>query len=128
MSLYLRNYVLRHPKKTNYTEVVNIGGGAVRIRLCLNTVPMKHFIDRTPEKGDINSLYAKEFMTMINAPGNRYISIANGTHFVGLEKNRLQLFEQSGSFCDTGRHSCEGRNPENLVQRNLDARLRGHDE
>ena len=30
-----------------------------------------------------------------------------------------------GVFCDTGRHSCEGRNPENSVPSKLDARLRG---
>jgi hypothetical protein len=30
-----------------------------------------------------------------------------------------------GVFCDTGRHSCEGRNPDNSVLSKLDARLRG---
>jgi hypothetical protein len=33
-----------------------------------------------------------------------------------------------GVYCDLGRHSCEGRNPENSVPSRLDARLRGHDE
>ena len=30
-------------------------------------------------------------------------------------------------YCDIGRHSSEGMNPENSVPSRLDARLRGHD-
>jgi pimeloyl-ACP methyl ester carboxylesterase len=37
---------------------------------------------------------AKGLMSEINAPIRRCISIANGTHFVNLEKNRLQLYRE----------------------------------
>ena len=43
---------------------------------------------------------AKGLMAEIKAPVKRYISIANGTHFVGLEKNRLQLFREVQTFLD----------------------------
>jgi hypothetical protein len=37
-----------------------------------------------------------------------------------------EIVEQSGSFFDKARHSCEGRNPENALQSGLDARPRLH--
>ena len=41
-------------------------------------------------------------------------------------KKRFFLkISRRGVFCDTGRHSCEGRNPENSVPSKLDSRLRG---
>ena len=43
---------------------------------------------------------AKGLMSEINAPTRRYISIGNGTHFVNLEKNRLQLFREVQTFLD----------------------------
>jgi hypothetical protein len=33
-----------------------------------------------------------------------------------------------GVYRDIARHSCESRNPENVLPSGLDARLRGHDE
>jgi len=48
--------------------------------------------------------------------------------------NQNPFFETASSYLSTRevspeivRHSCEGRNPENAVSSELDARLRGHD-
>ena len=43
-------------------------------------------------------------------------------------KAQRQVIEQSGSFFDMARHSCEGRNSENSLLSGMDARPRGHDE
>ena len=43
---------------------------------------------------------AKGLMSAISSQVKRYVSIAHGTHFVGLEKNRLQLFREVQTFLD----------------------------
>jgi pimeloyl-ACP methyl ester carboxylesterase len=40
------------------------------------------------------------FPLLMNAPGKRYVALAEGTHTIVMEKNRLKLFEAVQSFLD----------------------------
>ena len=40
------------------------------------------------------------FPLLVNSPGKRYVMLAEGTHTIIMEKNRLQLFETVQSFLD----------------------------
>jgi pimeloyl-ACP methyl ester carboxylesterase len=40
------------------------------------------------------------FPLMVNSPGKRYVQLAEGTHTIIMEKNRLKLFEAVQSFLD----------------------------
>jgi pimeloyl-ACP methyl ester carboxylesterase len=40
------------------------------------------------------------FPLLVNAPGKRYVMLAEGTHTIIMEKNRLKLFEAVQSFLD----------------------------
>jgi pimeloyl-ACP methyl ester carboxylesterase len=40
------------------------------------------------------------FPLLINAPGKRYVLLAEGTHTIMMEKNRLKLFEAVQAFFD----------------------------
>ena len=42
------------------------------------------------------------FPLLVNAPGKQYVMLAEGTHFIFMEKNRLQLFETVQAFLDEG--------------------------
>jgi hypothetical protein len=44
-------------------------------------------------------LYAY-FEHLVNTPYKRYVQIGEGTHFVVMEKNRIQLFEAVQQFLD----------------------------
>ena len=45
------------------------------------------------------------FPLLVNSPGKRYVMLAEGTHTIVMEKNRLQLFEAVQSFLDEGSRS-----------------------
>ncbi len=40
------------------------------------------------------------FPLLVNAPGKRYVALAEGTHTIIMEKNRMKLFEAVQSFLD----------------------------
>jgi alpha-beta hydrolase superfamily lysophospholipase len=40
------------------------------------------------------------FPLMVNAPGKRFIMLAEGTHTIMMEKNRLELFRAVQAFLD----------------------------
>jgi pimeloyl-ACP methyl ester carboxylesterase len=40
------------------------------------------------------------FPLLVNAPGKRYVALAEGTHTIMLEKNRLKLFEAVQAFLE----------------------------
>jgi alpha-beta hydrolase superfamily lysophospholipase len=40
------------------------------------------------------------FPLLVNAPGKRLVMLAEGTHTIVMEKNRLKLFEAVQSFLD----------------------------
>ncbi len=40
------------------------------------------------------------FPLLVNAPGKRYVALAEGTHTIVMERNRLKLFEAVQSFLD----------------------------
>jgi pimeloyl-ACP methyl ester carboxylesterase len=40
------------------------------------------------------------FAKLVNAPYKRYVQIGEGTHFMMMEKNRMQLFEAVQQFLD----------------------------
>ena len=42
------------------------------------------------------------FPLLINAPGKRYVMLAEGTHTIIMEKNRLELFKTVQAFLDEG--------------------------
>jgi len=42
------------------------------------------------------------FPLLVNAPGKRLVMLAEGTHTIVMEKNRLKLFEAVQSFLDEG--------------------------
>jgi len=37
---------------------------------------------------------------MVNAPGKRYVQLAEGTHAIVMEKNRMKLFESVQAFLE----------------------------
>jgi pimeloyl-ACP methyl ester carboxylesterase len=43
------------------------------------------------------------FPLLVNSPGKRYVELAEGTHTIIMEKNRLKLFEAVQGFLDEGR-------------------------
>jgi pimeloyl-ACP methyl ester carboxylesterase len=43
------------------------------------------------------------FPLLVNSPGKRYVELAEGTHTIIMEKNRLQLFEAVQAFLDEAR-------------------------
>ena len=43
---------------------------------------------------------AKGLMAKIQSPMKRYVSVGNATHFLGLEKNYMQLFRAVQTFLD----------------------------
>ena len=43
------------------------------------------------------------FPLLVNSPGKRYVELAEGTHTMMMEKNRLKLFAAVQSFLDEGR-------------------------
>jgi alpha-beta hydrolase superfamily lysophospholipase len=45
------------------------------------------------------------FPLLLNSPGKRYLMLAEGTHTIIMEKNRLQLFEAFQAFLDAGSRS-----------------------
>ena len=40
------------------------------------------------------------FPLLTNSPGKRYVQLAEGTHSIIMEKNRLQLFKAVQAFFD----------------------------
>ena len=40
------------------------------------------------------------FPLLVNSPGKRYVALAEGTHTIIMEKNRLKLFEAVQAFLD----------------------------
>ncbi len=40
------------------------------------------------------------FPLLVNAPNQRYVELAEGTHTIIMEKNRLKLFEAVQAFLD----------------------------
>jgi alpha-beta hydrolase superfamily lysophospholipase len=40
------------------------------------------------------------FPLLTNSPGKRYVELAEGTHAMYMEKNRLKLFEAVQAFLD----------------------------
>jgi len=40
------------------------------------------------------------FPLLVNSPSKRYVMLAEGTHTIIMEKNRLQLFEAVQAFLD----------------------------
>jgi alpha-beta hydrolase superfamily lysophospholipase len=40
------------------------------------------------------------FPLLVNSPGKRYVELAEGTHTIVMEKNRLKLFEAVQAFLD----------------------------
>ena len=40
------------------------------------------------------------FPLLVNSPGKRYVQLAEGTHTIIMEKNRLKLFEAVQAFLD----------------------------
>ena len=45
------------------------------------------------------------FPLLVNSPGKRYVALAEGTHSIIMEKNRLKLFEAVQVFLDEARRS-----------------------
>lgn len=45
------------------------------------------------------------FPLLVNSPGKRYVALAEGTHTIIMEKNRLKLFEAVQAFLDEAKHS-----------------------
>jgi alpha-beta hydrolase superfamily lysophospholipase len=45
------------------------------------------------------------FPLLVNAPGKRYVALAEGTHTIVMERNRLKLFEAVQAFLDEGSRS-----------------------
>jgi pimeloyl-ACP methyl ester carboxylesterase len=43
------------------------------------------------------------FPLLVNSPGKRYVELAEGTHSIIMEKNRVKLFEAVQAFLDEGR-------------------------
>ena len=43
------------------------------------------------------------FPLLVNSPGKRYVQLAEGTHTIIMEKNRLHLFEAVQAFLDEGK-------------------------
>ena len=43
------------------------------------------------------------FPLLVNSPGKRYVELAEGTHTIIMEKNRLHLFEAVQAFLDEGK-------------------------
>jgi pimeloyl-ACP methyl ester carboxylesterase len=43
------------------------------------------------------------FPLLVNSPGKRYVELAEGTHTIIMEKNRVKLFEAVQAFLDEGR-------------------------
>jgi esterase/lipase len=42
---------------------------------------------------------------LVNSPDKRYVGLAEGTHSIIMERNRLKLFEAVQSFLDEGKRS-----------------------
>ena len=42
------------------------------------------------------------FPLLVNSPGKRYVMLAEGTHTIIMEKNRLELFKAVQAFLDEG--------------------------
>jgi alpha-beta hydrolase superfamily lysophospholipase len=40
------------------------------------------------------------FPLLVNAPGKRFVMLAEGTHTIVMEKNRLELFKTVQAFLD----------------------------
>lgn len=40
------------------------------------------------------------FPLLVNVPGKRYVQLAEGTHTISMEKNRIELFKAVQSFLD----------------------------
>jgi alpha-beta hydrolase superfamily lysophospholipase len=40
------------------------------------------------------------FPLLVNSPGKRYVQLAEGTHSIIMEKNRLELFKAVQAFLD----------------------------
>jgi esterase/lipase len=40
------------------------------------------------------------FPLLVNSPGKRYVQLAEGTHTIIMEKNRMELFRAVQSFLD----------------------------
>ena len=40
------------------------------------------------------------FPLLVNSPGKRYVQLAEGTHTIIMEKNRLELFKAVQAFLD----------------------------
>ena len=40
------------------------------------------------------------FPLLVNAPGKRYVQLAEGTHTIVMEKNRMKLFEAVQAFLE----------------------------
>jgi pimeloyl-ACP methyl ester carboxylesterase len=45
------------------------------------------------------------FPLLVNSPGKRYVALAEGTHSIIMEKNRLKLFEAVQAFLDEAKRS-----------------------
>jgi pimeloyl-ACP methyl ester carboxylesterase len=45
------------------------------------------------------------FPLLVNAPGKRYVALAEGTHSIIMEQNRLKLFEAVQAFLDEAKRS-----------------------
>jgi len=45
------------------------------------------------------------FPLLVNSPGKRYVALAEGTHTIIMEKNRLKLFEAVQAFLDEAKRS-----------------------
>ena len=45
------------------------------------------------------------FPLLVNSPGKRYVALAEGTHSIIMERNRLKLFEAVQAFLDEARRS-----------------------
>ena len=43
------------------------------------------------------------FPLLVNSPGKRYVALAEGTHSIIMERNRLKLFEAVQAFLDEGK-------------------------
>ena len=40
------------------------------------------------------------FPLLVNAPGKRMVTLAEGTHFIVMERNRMELFRAVQAFFD----------------------------
>ena len=45
------------------------------------------------------------FPLLVNSPGKRYVALAEGTHTIIMERNRLKLFEAVQAFLDEAKRS-----------------------